>query len=207
MLVTVQHSLNGFFPLEMIMPMPSARPNNVLDAIAAAFHHRGVWPEAHVLPEAHYQRMAVTYGYIAETPAGFVLTDLGKSESGQAIAQLLRRLAEQGDAAAQFKLGFLYNIGQGVPKDHCEAVQWIHAAAERGLPEAQYALGCHYAKGEGVARDYVLAHMWFNIAATQDDDYRPNPTAAFMRDSIAVATMTPDEVARAERFADDWKPK
>ncbi len=33
-------------------------------------------------------------------------------------------LAEQGDAAAQYNLGLMYDNGQGVARDHAEAVKW-----------------------------------------------------------------------------------
>ena len=37
--------------------------------------------------------------------------------------------AEQGLANAQFKLGLMYYIGQGVPEDDAEAVKWFRNAA------------------------------------------------------------------------------
>ena len=44
----------------------------------------------------------------------------------------LRKDAEQGDATAQYQLGFRYNIGQGAPQDDAEAVRWYRLAAEQG---------------------------------------------------------------------------
>ncbi|MCX5727856.1 MAG: sel1 repeat family protein, partial [Nitrospirae bacterium] len=35
-----------------------------------------------------------------------------------------RPLAEQGDAAAQYNLGVLYEKGRGVPQDYTQARQW-----------------------------------------------------------------------------------
>ncbi len=40
-----------------------------------------------------------------------------------------RALAVQGDAAAQTYLGVMYQIGQGVPQNHAEAVRWYRKAA------------------------------------------------------------------------------
>ena len=37
----------------------------------------------------------------------------------------VRPCAEQGDASAQFYLGFMYVDGRGVPEDDVEAVRWI----------------------------------------------------------------------------------
>ena len=62
----------------------------------------------------------------------------------------LLRLAEQGDAEAQHKLGRMYGKGQGLSQNYSEAVKWYRKAAEQGLPEAQRSLGFMYAKGQGV---------------------------------------------------------
>ncbi len=59
-------------------------------------------------------------------------------------ATALRRfrvLAEQGHAKAQFKLGFMYDYGEGVPQDYAEAVKWYRKAAEQGHGKAQWSLG------------------------------------------------------------------
>jgi TPR repeat protein len=52
-----------------------------------------------------------------------------------------RPLAEQGDADAQARLGFLYYQRLGVPQDVAEAAKWFRKAAEQGLACAQYNLG------------------------------------------------------------------
>ena len=46
--------------------------------------------------------------------------------------------AEQGNATAQYDLGVMYIDGEGVLKDHAEAVAWFRKAAEQGLSNAQY---------------------------------------------------------------------
>ena len=50
---------------------------------------------------------------------------------------LLRPLAEQGLAAAQYNLGVIYDKGQGVPEDNAEALKWYRLAAEQGDADAQ----------------------------------------------------------------------
>ena len=44
-------------------------------------------------------------------------------------ARLLRPLAKQGNAMAQFDLGFMYANGQGVPQDYVLAYMWADVAA------------------------------------------------------------------------------
>jgi len=65
------------------MPMPSGRPDNVIDAIRKGFNGRTAWRKASANPEAHYQKLGVMFHYLAETPEGFVLTDLGRQETMQ----------------------------------------------------------------------------------------------------------------------------
>ena len=79
----------------------------------------------------------------------------------------LRQAAEQGDAEAQNKLGFMYAEGEGVPEDNQEAVRWYRKAAEQGYAEAQYNLGVVYGKGEGVAEGDREAVKWYRKAAEQ----------------------------------------
>ena len=107
----------------------------------------------------------------------------------------IRRQAEQGDAEAQFHLGFLYANGEGVLKDDAEAVRWYRLAAEQGNAWAQLSLGAMYAAGRGVLRDSVLAHMWSNIAGANGNEY-----ARELRD-ILESYMTRAEISRATELA------
>jgi TPR repeat protein len=50
------------------------------------------------------------------------------------------KLAEEGDAKAQFTLGTLYSNGKGVPQDDAEAARWFRMAAEQGNEKAQASL-------------------------------------------------------------------
>lgn len=147
--------------------------------------------------------------------------------------RLLRPLAEQGNAGAQFNLGASYFKGEGVAQDHEQAEKWFRLAAQQGYvnaqsslgvlylirndfkgalpwvqlsadhgyPPSQGNLGIMYANGQGVAKDYVRAHMWFGLAAAQGDT-----DAANNRNSVAKL-MTPAQIARAQKLAQEWKPK
>jgi uncharacterized protein len=52
--------------------------------------------------------------------------------------RLVRPLAEQGRADAQFGLGLMYHEGQGVASVDREAVKWFRLAAEQGIAGAQH---------------------------------------------------------------------
>ena len=81
--------------------------------------------------------------------------------------RLLRPLAEQGEASAQYNLGLMFDNGQGVPQDYATAVIWYRKAAEQGHAAAQNNLGAMYAQGQGVPQDYVAAANWYRKAAEQ----------------------------------------
>lgn len=80
---------------------------------------------------------------------------------------LWRPLAEQGLAAAQYRIGVMYAEGKGVPANDAEAALWFERAATQGDAAAQYDLGASYAEGVGVRKDAVTAAKWFLRAADQ----------------------------------------
>jgi TPR repeat protein len=61
-----------------------------------------------------------------------------------------QKAAVQGDAGAQYNLGVMYIMGQGVPQDEAKAVHWWIKAAEQGHAEAQKSLGIIAKKGVGI---------------------------------------------------------
>ena len=77
----------------------------------------------------------------------------------------LKVLAEQGDAAAQLKVGLMYYNGQGVLQDYAEAIQWFRKSALQGNSFAQSNVGYMYEKGEGIPQDYLEAAKWYRQAA------------------------------------------
>jgi TPR repeat protein len=120
--------------------------------------------------------------------------------------QWFRSAAKQGDATAQLQIGTMYYDGRTVPQDYFEAARWYQLAAERGNPEAQYNLGVMYKTGVGMPQDNILAHMWFNLAAANFTSSVPQFRALSDRDAVA-RRMSPDEIARAQELARNWKPK
>ena len=80
-----------------------------------------------------------------------------------------RPLAERGNAEAQYRVGRMYEFGQGVPQDKAKGIAWVRKAAEQNHADAQQELGVVYATGDGVKQDDVQAVEWFRKAATQGD--------------------------------------
>jgi TPR repeat protein len=85
-----------------------------------------------------------------------------------ASVQAIRSAASNGDAAAQLKLGEMYDLGQGVTQDYKEAVKWYRRAAEQGNAAARFALAEMYKNGDGVPQDVQAAIKWYRLAAGQD---------------------------------------
>ena len=73
--------------------------------------------------------------------------------------------AEAGDAEAQFGLGLLFDIGQGVAQDPASAYRWYRRAAEAGMAEAQFNVAVMHDTGEGRPRDPAAAALWYSRAA------------------------------------------
>lgn len=75
--------------------------------------------------------------------------------------------AAKGDATAQYNLGQMYEVGEGVAQSDKQAAAWYAKAAAQGHTDAQYDLGVMYQKGLGVAEDWARAAEWYRKAADQ----------------------------------------
>jgi TPR repeat protein len=48
-----------------------------------------------------------------------------------------RKASDQGNADAQYFLGWMYHIGDGMPPDEADAVRWWRKSAKRGNETAK----------------------------------------------------------------------
>ena len=96
-----------------------------------------------------------------------ILTSLNEPEEPEHIRQL-RNAAENGDAKAQNKLGYLYDTGRELPQNDAEAVRWYRRAAAQNHAMALYNLANHYLSGRGVPQDTEEAIKWYRLAADRD---------------------------------------
>ena len=76
-----------------------------------------------------------------------------------------REAAEAGDSQAQYRLGCMYEYGQGVQLDYAEAVKWYRKSAEAGNSSGQEALAYQYAHGRGIKEDPAEAFRWYRKSA------------------------------------------
>lgn len=148
--------------------------------------------------------MVVGLGLLLATPtwADFETgLDAFKQGDFETALKELRPLAEQGHAKAQLKLGIMYSQGQGVPQDYVQGAKWVRLAAEQGDVDAQYTLSRMYFEGLGVPHDFLLALMWTNLAAAQGSE------AAIEVQNVLGEKLRDDQIAEAQRLAEEWKPK
>jgi TPR repeat protein len=76
---------------------------------------------------------------------------------------------EQGDAGAQYSLGYAYANGRGVTKDDGQAAVWYRKAADQGNVSAQFKVGQDYEFGWGVPSQRTkgtLTHRTASVAHT-----------------------------------------
>ncbi len=99
-----------------------------------------------------------------QAEAGGRAADDGKA--GDAVARLTP-LATDGNPLAQYTLGVMYALGEGVTKDGAQGVAWLEKSAGQGNAGAQYFLGMMYLDGDGVAKDEGKAVKWLQKAADQ----------------------------------------
>jgi putative methionine-R-sulfoxide reductase with GAF domain len=110
----------------------------------------------------------------------------------------LRKLAEEGDPAAQFAMGARYATGEGVSQNYSDAVRWFSKAGEQGHVVAQATLGAYYWAGRGVPQDLTKAYFWSILAQAGGDE------ASKYRVAVLASRMPRAQVVAAQEQANDW---
>jgi hypothetical protein len=112
--------------------------------------------------------------------------------------QAVRKLADAGDADAQWRMGVRYHTGAGVLQDDTQAVQWFLRAAEQGHAGAQGTLGAYYWAGRGVPQDLSRAYFWSALAFAQGDENSKSRLEGLS------SQMTRSQVNAARQQAEIW---
>ena len=76
-----------------------------------------------------------------------------------------RKAAEKGHSGAEYRLGWMYEHGEGLVRDYHAALDWYLKAAKKGNAGAEYRLGWMYEQGKGVTPIYEMALRWYRKAA------------------------------------------
>jgi len=115
-----------------------------------------------------------------------------------ATPEELGKMAEQGDAEAQWRLGTLYRNGDGVRQSDTDANDWFLRAAEQKYVPALSSLGGQYWAGRGVRQDYNKAYFWYDLALAHGD-----LNSEAMLENLSTE-LTQDEVATAHQQVKAW---
>ena len=143
----------------------------------------------------------------AQSQPGFQDGLLAYHRGDHAVAmEIWRPLADHGDAPAQYMVGYLYALGEGVVSNPAKAAKWYRKAADQGDPDAQINLGLMYVNGVGVSKSYVSAYKWFSLAFLNypAGEYRDN---AFRNRENVASLMSTEQIEKADRLVRRWKPK
>jgi len=124
-----------------------------------------------------------------------------------AAFDLFKPLAEQGNAEAQYRIGWMYIYGLGTYRSYPDAVDWLTKAANQGIPEAAHQLGQMYDLGLGVEKNNLVAYMWYAVCKRQLTDLEQKPTSFNPQVDMDIMreVMTKEEVEEALRLAATWK--
>ena len=125
----------------------------------------------------------------------------GVEQNYEEAVKWYRKAADQNNAIAQNNLGGCYAKGYGVTKNEVEAVKLFRKGAEQGDDSAQYNLGFMNARGSGVLKNYVEADKWFNLASAQGNE----DAKKYL--SIVEQNMTPEQIAKAQELAREFRPR
>jgi pilus assembly protein CpaE len=104
----------------------------------------------------------------------------------------LRRAAEGGAPAAQYRLAEHLRSGDGTAPDPIEALRWTERAASSGHCRAMYDLGVAYAQGDGAPHDDAAAFRWFRQAAEFDVADAQYNLALLYQQGVGVSASMPE---------------
>lgn len=121
----------------------------------------------------------------------------GRAQVDPFIIRQVQERAAGGEAYAQYNLGLMHLVGEGVDQDAATGANWIRRAADQGHVAATYTMGLLYLQGTGVTRDWVEAYAWMRVAETEGHDF-----AGTHRQRME-SRMTEEQVEEAVRRADE----
>lgn len=99
---------------------------------------------------------------MADTDKGTALLQradsLYRAGNFEKAVEVYRQSAEEGNAEAQFDIGYAYYTGEGIGRDYTSAAMWFKRSAKQQFAKAMYNLAYCYMNGRGVPRDYDKAY-------------------------------------------------
>ncbi len=133
---------------------------------------------------------------MAATPGSEALLEVWRvgTEDTDFLATL-RRLADEGNAHAMYRLGRLYAFGNGVLKNDVTAVQWYRKGADAGNSSAMTALAFALLEGRGTGVNHQEGLRWLRDGANAGNVDAMNRLGHILLDGT-IADKDPLEAAR-----------
>jgi TPR repeat protein len=78
---------------------------------------------------------------------------------------ILQNLVNEGHFESHWRLGLLYENGQGTPQNYAKAVEMFRKGAEKGNDGSMYYLARCYEEGKGVPQNFTQAVEWYRKSA------------------------------------------
>ncbi len=125
-----------------------------------------------------------------------------RAKDYETAAKEFRKDAERGGANSQFRLGLLYERGNGVGQSDEEARKWYRLAAEQDHRRGQYRLGRLLRKGLGGPQDLVEAWVMYTLSLQKKHSEDKDAWRRWIEER-----MTYDQLAEAKKRAAEWRPK
>ena len=133
--------------------------------------------------------LVISVGLVAPTTAADLDGQMTPEQAEKVLTKTQPR-AENGDAAAQYNLGVLYDQGLGVEKDYAEARSWYEKAAKQRYGRAEHNLGIMYEAGKGVDKNAAEAARWFRRGAAAGQAASQNNLGVLYMKGEGVAQNT-----------------
>jgi TPR repeat protein len=88
---------------------------------------------------------------------------------GEDVLQVLRRLAEGGNAHVMYRLGRMYSAGPAGVRDDAEGVRWYRRAADAGNSSGMASLAVALLEGRGTAKNQQEGLRLLKVAAANNN--------------------------------------
>jgi uncharacterized protein len=115
---------------------------------------------------------------------------------------LIEQRADNGDGKSQFLMGWIYFIGDLVPKDDGKAIQWMTKAANQNVPFARTQLGLMYLSATDVPGNYGFARELLLKGAAENETDALNGLGVIYSKGLGVP-VNADEAIKYFRQAAD----
>lgn len=159
--------------------LPKKRLDKVVESIVSKFNKEETRTEyaLHILLDKYYDW---GYGRIyihcnGEYKNGNDYISMKLSDYSEDALSWIEKMARQGDAECQYKLGFMYDYSYDfqyyVKSSKEKAAYWYLEAAKNGYIKSFTSIGTCYLFGDGVLRNVEKALYWYSKGAEAGDPY------------------------------------